>query len=132
MPSRMTGTHAHAQTTGKAPVAPKAAEVAKAAEVPRRSARYLVGAAAATGLRRGVHTGWFLVKIIVPLSAGVALLKWTGILSWIGSILAPVMAVFGLPGEPAVALVSGAFAGVYGGVAAAAAMPLTKAQMTVP
>ena len=83
------------------------------------------------GLVRGIATAWFLVKIIVPLSAAVALLDWTGILAAIGRVLSPVMGLFGLPGEAAVALVSGFFAGVYGGVAAAAALPLTPAQVTI-
>ncbi len=75
------------------------------------------------GILRGASTGWFLVRIIVPLSAGVALLQWTGILSLIGRILAPAMGLFGLPGEAAVPIVSGYFGGVYGGIAAAAAIP---------
>jgi len=84
-----------------------------------------------SGLVRGARTGWFLVRIIIPLSAGVALLDYTGILGWIGRQLAPVMGLFGLPGEAALHLVSGFFAGVYGGVAAASALTLTKVQMTV-
>ena len=83
------------------------------------------------GLVRGARTGWFLVRIIIPLSAGVAILDYTGILEWIGRQLAPVMGLFGLPGEAALPLVSGFFAGVYGGVAAASAITLTKVQMTV-
>lgn len=80
---------------------------------------------------RGAQSGWFLVKIIVPLSAAVAVLQWTGILALIGRVLAPFMGLFGLPGEAAVAIVSGYLAGVYGGVAAASVLPLTKVQMTV-
>ena len=82
-------------------------------------------------LARSARTGWFLVRIMVPLSAGIGLLQWTGTLEWIGRRLAPAMGLFGLPGEAAVALVAGAVTGVYGGVAAAAAVPLTKVQLTV-
>jgi spore maturation protein SpmB len=84
-----------------------------------------------TGLTRGGRTGWFLVRIIIPLSAAVALLQWTGILDWIASRIAPVMGIVGLPGEASIVLVSGFATGVYGGVAAAAVIPLTAHQMTI-
>ena len=87
--------------------------------------------AAGSGLARGLRTGWYLTKVIVPLSAAVAILDWAGVLGRIGRLLASLMALFGLPGEAALPIVSGFFAGVYGGVAAASAIPLTKAQMTV-
>jgi hypothetical protein len=96
----------------------------------RPAASRLIGALRA-GLVKGVWTGWFLVRIIVPLSAGVALLDWTGTLARLGAILSPVMRIVGLPGEAAVAIVSGWFAGVYGGVAAASMLNLTSAQTTV-
>src|SRR5262245_36069364 len=83
------------------------------------------------GLRSGGRTGWFLAKLIVPLSAGVALLSWTGGLAAIGRIVAPAMGLFGLPGEAAVPLVAGWIAGVYGGIAAATTLPLTFAQLNV-
>src|SRR5262245_61730115 len=41
------------------------------------------------------------------------------------------MRLFGLPGEAAVPLVAGWFAGVYGGIAAATSLPLTFAQLNV-
>lgn len=86
---------------------------------------------ARAGAERAVRTAWFLTRVIVPLSAGVALLDWTGALAWIGQRLAPAMALFGLPGEAAVPIVSGFFTGVYGGVAAASSLPLTHVQLTV-
>src|SRR5262249_55524311 len=96
-----------------------------------RDRRAELAGAVRTGLLRGLQTGWFLVKIIIPLYAALALMQWTGLLGLIGRVLAPAMGLFGLPGEAAVALVSGYFAGVYGGVAAAATIPLTRPQLTV-
>jgi len=83
------------------------------------------------GLRSGGRTGWFLAKIIVPLSAVVALASWTGALAAIGRVLAPGMGLFGLPGEAAVPLVAGWMVGVYGGIAAATTLPLSYAQLYV-
>jgi spore maturation protein SpmB len=83
------------------------------------------------GLRRGLGTGWFLARIMVPISAAVAALQWTGALAWIGRILAPAMGAFGLPGEAAIALVTGGVAGVYGAIAGASLGPPPAPQMTV-
>ncbi len=83
------------------------------------------------GLRGGLGTAWLLTRIMVPLSAGVAVLQWTGGLAWLGRILAPAMGLFGLPGEAAVALVSGFLVGCYGAIAAAASIQLTPVQVTV-
>jgi spore maturation protein SpmB len=80
---------------------------------------------------RGARTALFLLRIILPLSFAVSLLDWVGLLEKIGRLLAPAMGTFGLPGEAALALVSGWLVGIYGGVAAMAIMPLSAAQVTV-
>ena len=80
---------------------------------------------------RGARTALFLLRIILPLSFAVSLLDWVGLLAKIGRLLAPAMGAFGLPGEAALALVSGWLVGIYGGVAAMAIMPLGAAQATV-
>ena len=87
--------------------------------------------ALSAGFRRGLGTAFFLTKIIVPLSAAVAALQFAGALAVLGRVLAPVMGLFGLPGEAAVALVSGCCVGVYGAIAAASSIPLTAVQTTV-
>ncbi len=92
--------------------------------------RRLKGALSA-GLKRGLGTAFFLTKIILPLSAAVAALQFAGALALLGRFLSPVMGLFGLPGEAAVALVSGCFVGVYGAIAAASSIPLTAVQTTV-
>jgi spore maturation protein SpmB len=89
------------------------------------------GRAILAGSRRGLGTAWFLTRIMLPLSAAVAVLQWTGGLAWLGRVLAPAMGLFGLPGEAAVALVSGCLIGVYGAIAAAASIPLSAVQVTV-
>jgi spore maturation protein SpmB len=71
------------------------------------------------------------LRIILPLSFAVSLLDWTGLLAKIGRLLAPAMSTFGLPGEAALALVSGWLVGIYGGVAAMAILPLGHAQVTI-
>ena len=83
------------------------------------------------GLLRGLATVWLLARIMIPVSACVAALQWSGALARVGGALAPAMGLFGLPGETAVALVTGACVGVYGAIAAASPVALTATQMTV-
>jgi hypothetical protein len=80
---------------------------------------------------RGLRTVVFLLRIIIPLSFLVSILDWLGILSRIGMFLAPAMRLFHLPGEAAVALVSGWLVGIYGAVAAMSILHLSGSQITV-
>jgi len=65
------------------------------------------------------------------MSFAVSLADWLGILAKIGTLLAPAMGIFHLPGEAAVVLVSGWLVGIYGAVAAMAILHLSTAQVTV-
>lgn len=51
------------------------------------------------------------LRLALPVFAliclGAALLEWLGVIAWLGHSLAPVMALFGLPGEAAVAVILG-------------------------
>lgn len=80
---------------------------------------------------RGLRTVVFLLRIIIPLSLLVSILDWLGILSRIGMLLAPTMRLFHLPGEAAVALVSGWLVGIYGAVAAMSILHLSGSQISV-
>ena len=64
-------------------------------------------------LPRAGRTILLLCKLMLPISLGVGLLRWTGALEAIGRVLSPAMAVFHLPGEAAVPLVTGYLAGIY-------------------
>jgi spore maturation protein SpmB len=82
-------------------------------------------------LPRAVRTIGMLLKLILPVSFAVGLLRWSGALAVIGRIVAPGMSLFHLPGETAVALLSGLLGGIYALIGAMAMMPLTPAQLTV-
>jgi spore maturation protein SpmB len=85
----------------------------------------------ARALPRAARTVVMLLKLLLPISFAVALLRWTGGLEWIGSRMAPAMAIFHLPGEAAVALASGLAGGIYALIGAMAALPLGGAEVTV-
>ena len=51
-----------------------------------------------TGIEAGVRTSLQILKITVPLYVAVDLLKRTPVIGILGSLFAPVMGLFGLPG----------------------------------
>lgn len=85
----------------------------------------------AIALPRAGRTIQFLVRLIVPISFVVGLLRWSGWLEEIGRVFSPTMALFHLPGEAAIALLSGFLAGIYALVGAMAVLGLSPAQVTV-
>lgn len=70
-----------------------------------------------SGMKTGISTAVFLIKIMVPVSLAVALLDWSGLLHYIARFLAPGMRLIGLPGEAALALVSGFLLTNYSSIA---------------
>ncbi|MCP4116702.1 MAG: iron transporter [Desulfobacteraceae bacterium] len=89
----------------------------------------------AKAFRAGILRGWsgyvWLLKILVPISFATALLIWSGWLYKLDFLIQPVMGLLSLPAAAALPLIIGLFTGIYGAVAAMAAMPLTMEQMTL-
>ena len=75
-------------------------------------------------------TKW-LLKLMIPISLAVTLMQHFGILAWIATWINPLFVHFGLPGESAVAFISGATAGTYAGIAAMMSIPLTMKQASI-
>ena len=73
----------------------------------------------------------WLLKLMIPISLGVTLLQYYGILEWMAQYLHPVFVYIGLPGASAVTFISGATAGTYAGIAAMMSMPLTLREATI-
>lgn len=89
----------------------------------------------ATAVKSGLARGWsgyiWLLKILIPISLATVLLVWSGWLYKIDFLIQPAMGVICLPASAALPLIIGLFTGIYGAVAAMAAMPLTLDQMTL-
>lgn len=85
--------------------------------------------------RAAIPAAWkstkWLLKLMIPISFGVTILQYTGILAWIATWINPVFVHLGLPGESAVAFISGAAAGTYAGLAVMMSIPLTIKQATI-
>lgn len=77
------------------------------------------------GLLSGLKTAWKLSKFIFPITFIVTLLQFTPILPWLVEVIAPVMRIFGLPGEAAIPLVLGTMLNLYSGIAGILSLELT-------
>jgi hypothetical protein len=83
------------------------------------------------GVGKAVKTIWFLVRIMVPTSLAVALLQWSGLLKIFAQILSPVMRLVGLPGQAALAFISGALLNNYSAIAVMGSMSLSVRDATI-
>jgi hypothetical protein len=83
------------------------------------------------GLLSGLRVLWELAKVIVPAVIVVNVLDKTGVLMHLSQWLGPVMALFGLPGESALVLVTANFVSFYGGLALIVALALPFKQTTI-
>jgi len=83
-----------------------------------------------TGLSAGFGTSIKIIKVSVPLYVAVTLLKGTPFLDLLGKVFAPVMGIFGLPGEAAFAFVAAFLLNLYAAIAVIAPLHLTPFQVT--
>jgi hypothetical protein len=68
-------------------------------------------------LPKGMKTAWWLIKITVPVSFGVMLLDYFGILALMAHYTGPAFRNIGLPGVSAIVLITSIFTNIYSVVA---------------
>ena len=76
-------------------------------------------------------TIWWLTKIMVLLSFAIMLLQYVGVIEWISYWLTPIFSHFGLPGEAALAYVSGYFVNCYSAIAVMTTLDLSARAATI-
>jgi hypothetical protein len=77
------------------------------------------------------RTIWWLLKIIVPVSFGVSVLQFYGIIGWIATLLEPGFSLIGLPGESAIVFITSFFLSLYAPIAIIATLPLDMREITI-
>jgi hypothetical protein len=82
------------------------------------------------GVLNGLKTSAMLLKIIVPVYAVVTILGHTPMIARISQVFSPVMAFVGLPGEAAIAFVTGAFISIYASIGITLALDLSLWELT--
>lgn len=76
-------------------------------------------------------TIWWLTKIMTLLSFAIMLLQYLGVIEWISYWLTPIFSHFGLPGEAALAYVSGYFVNCYSAIAVMTTLDLSTRAATI-
>ncbi|MDD2528703.1 MAG: nucleoside recognition protein [Lentimicrobiaceae bacterium] len=79
---------------------------------------------ALTAYPKGLKTAWWLIKITVPVSFGVMLLQYFGLLDLIAGYTAPFFQLLGLPGVAAIVFITSIFTNIYSVVAILAMLQL--------
>jgi spore maturation protein SpmB len=83
------------------------------------------------GFLSGIFTSWTLLKVMIPTMVLVQVLKITGLMDILASMSAPLMDLFGLPGESSLVLITGGLVNIYAAIAVAVNIPLTAKGMTI-
>lgn len=84
-----------------------------------------------TGIKRGLGVFAHLAAIMIPVYIFVAILKRTPLFDYLGDLFSPLMKYFGLPGEAALALVTGMIVNLYAAAAVIADLRLDTRQVTI-
>lgn len=77
-----------------------------------------------TAFPKGMKTAWWLIKITVPVSFGVMLLDYFGILALMAKYTGPLFSHLGLPGVSAIVLITSIFTNIYSVVAVLSVLDL--------
>ncbi len=80
---------------------------------------------------RALSTIWWILRITTLVSFVMFLLKYTGILNWISALVSPLFHHFGLPGDAAMAYVSGYFINVYSAIAVISTLEFSARELTI-
>ena len=82
-------------------------------------------------LKPGLKTSWWLTKVMLPITIGVAILNYLGVIAWISDLLAPMFDVMGLQGKAGLVLVTSMLSNLYSAIAVMAALGVDLRSITI-
>ena len=83
------------------------------------------------GLTNGLKTSRMLLQVILPVFVVIKILGKTPVLGWISQFCDPLMRLVGLPGEAALAVMTGMLLNLYAAIGIIIALGLTPWQITI-
>ena len=83
-----------------------------------------------TGFSSGIRTSWKLIRFVIPLYILVELIKGSAVLETMSGWFSPAMALFGLPGETALAFLAAWVLNLYAAIAILVPLELSGWQVT--
>ncbi len=78
-----------------------------------------------------LKTGWWLIRLIIPVSLAVTLLKFFGILAILSNFLTPMFSLIGLPGEAALVFLTSIFLNIYSAIAVITSLPFSGREVAI-
>jgi hypothetical protein len=90
-----------------------------------------IGNAARAAIKPSFKTIVWLLKIMIPVSLGVKILEYLGVLQWMAELIKPVFALWGLPGESALVILSAALLNIYSAIAIIDSLDFTIREITI-
>lgn len=88
-------------------------------------------AVAREGLKTGIKSCFFLLKIIIPVSLAVALLNYSGLLPWLAGFINPAMKLIGLRGEAALVFVTSILLNNYSAIAVVQTLEFSGREISI-
>ena len=90
-----------------------------------------IGNAIIEGLKKSFKLILKLALFIIPVYLVVSILEYTGALSYVAKWFEPIMVIFGLPGEAALALLVASFVNIYAALGVIGKIALSVKQLTI-
>lgn len=97
----------------------------------RQSGKEKIKEAVRIALPKAYSTTKWLLSIMIPVSFGVMILNYTGVLTLISSYLAPAFELIGLPGESAFVLLTSIFTNIYTAIAVITSLEMQGRVVTI-
>lgn len=82
-------------------------------------------------LQKSIHTSFWLLKIILPISLAVRFLDFYGVLAYIANFLNGPFMYMGLPGDTAIVFITSIFLPLYAPLALITSMSITLRELTI-
>lgn len=83
------------------------------------------------GLRAGLRTGFWMTKMMLPITFGVAILKWLGVIALLTEWLAPIFKYIGLTGEGVLVFITASLTNLYSAIALIATLNIDFRTATI-
>ncbi|NJK95784.1 MAG: transporter [Bacteroidales bacterium] len=84
-----------------------------------------------SSVKPSLKTIKWLLSIMIPVSLGVKTLEYFGVLQWLAELIKPFLAFWGLPGESALVILSGALLNIYSALAIIDTLDFTMREITI-
>jgi spore maturation protein SpmB len=84
-----------------------------------------------TGIRKGLRSSFGIIKVMLPVTLVVTLMKISPALDWLSEICKPLMGVVGLRGETAIPFILGSLLNLYVAIGAMIPLALSAQETTI-